>query len=94
MGRGNRGRGRSDHPEEEEEMYEEEMEVSAQVSDLLPENHGGMRIFFFTIWMPVFEGEWAVLHPCSLKALILLVCSTAIMRSPWVMTSTMTTRKS
>lgn len=30
MGRGNRGRGRGDHPEEEEEMYDEEMEVSAE----------------------------------------------------------------
>lgn len=28
MGRGNRGRGRGDHMEDEEEMYEEEMEVS------------------------------------------------------------------
>lgn len=40
MGRGGRGRGRGDHPEEEgeEELYEEEMEVSGHVG--LPPHHG------------------------------------------------------
>lgn len=43
MGRGNRGRGRGDHPEEEEEMYDEEMEVSAEPPT--PGSRGGERIF-------------------------------------------------
>lgn len=29
MGRGNRGRGRGEHPEEEEDLYEEDLDVSS-----------------------------------------------------------------
>jgi len=100
MGRGNRGRGRPDHPEEDEEMYEEEMEVSAEsltrsrVPDPLPGSHGGKKILFFVIGMPVFEGEQAALRPRWLKAPLSLVSSTAITTSPWSTTSTTTTRKS
>lgn len=48
MGRGNRGRGRGDHPEEEEEMYDEEMEVNTKSLDPLPGNRGGERTSSFS----------------------------------------------
>lgn len=54
MGRGNRGRGRGDHPEEEEEMYDEEMEVNTESLDPLPGNRGGERTS--SVFTGGFEG--------------------------------------
>lgn len=39
MGRGNRGRGRGEHPEEEEDLYEEDLDVSSAAG--LPAGLGG-----------------------------------------------------